>query len=56
MIASGMLGAIVGFLLGLLLCYWKQVKGLYENRDLISSGSNLASSAQDFIGQVREKL
>lgn len=30
------LGGLIGFLLGLALCYWSQIKSAYENRGLIS--------------------
>ena len=45
------LGGIIGLLIGLAWCYWKQITAAYQNRDLISSGSNLYSSAQDFWAQ-----
>jgi hypothetical protein len=47
-------GAVIGFLLGLIYCYWRQIQTAYENRDLISSGGNLVSDAQAFWGQIRK--
>ena len=34
-------GALVGFLLGLIVCYGKQLLGLYQKRDVISAASDL---------------
>ncbi len=49
-------GTIVGLLLGLAWCYWKQIRAVQENKDLLTSGSDLFNSAQTFVGQVRQKL
>jgi hypothetical protein len=54
MISSLILGGIVGLLLGLLVCYWKQLHELYAKRDLISSGSNFVDSAQEFYGELKK--
>ena len=48
------LGGIIGLLIGLAWCYWKQIRAAYDNRDLISSGSDLYSSAQAFYGQLKK--
>jgi len=48
------LGGIIGLLIGLAWCYWKQIQAAYNNRDLISSGSNLYQDAQDFYSQLRK--
>ncbi len=29
--------AIIGFLVGLVFCYWKQLQSVYENRDTLSA-------------------
>lgn len=48
------LGGIIGLLVGLAWCYWKQIQAAYDNRDLISSGSDLYSSAQNFWMQLKK--
>lgn len=48
------LGGIIGLLLGLAWCYWKQIQTAYANRDLLSSGSDLYASAQNFWGQLQK--
>lgn len=48
------LGGILGLLLGLAWCYWKQIQVAYQNKDLISSGSDLYSAAQNFWGQFQK--
>lgn len=50
------LGGIIGLLLGLAWCYWNQIKAVYQNRSLISSGSNLVSDAQTFYGSLTKTL
>jgi hypothetical protein len=47
-------GAVVGLLVGLAWCYYKQLQAAYENRNLISSGGNLVGAAQDFWAQVKK--
>lgn len=54
MVSSLILGGIVGFLLGLLLCYWNQISAIYEKRDLISSSSDLVSASQNFWDQLKK--
>ena len=51
---SAVFGAVVGLLLGLAWCYYKQLQAAYANRNLISSGGNLVASAQDFYAQVKK--
>lgn len=51
---SFLLGGVIGLLLGLAWCYWKQINQAYVNRDLISSGSNLIGDAQAFWGQLQK--
>lgn len=50
---SGILGGVIGLLVGLLYCYWKSINSAYQNRNLISSGANLAGAAGDFVDQLR---
>lgn len=50
------LGAVIGFLIGLAFCYWKQLQSAYENRDIISSGANLVGAGQQFYDDLRKKL
>lgn len=52
MTSTFLLGAIIGLLIGLVYCYWKQISFAYQNRDLLSSGANLASAAQDFYQKL----
>lgn len=51
---SVILAGVIGLLLGLLWCYYKQLQSAYANRNLISSGGNLVGAAQDFAAQVRK--
>jgi hypothetical protein len=46
--------AILGFLLGLAWCYWKAIKTVYENKDVITSGVDVVTSAQAFYGNLRK--
>jgi hypothetical protein len=48
------LGGVIGLLLGLAWCYWRQINAVYQNKDLLISGSNLATDAQTFIGNLRK--
>lgn len=34
--------AIIGFLVGLIFCYWKQLKTIYDNRDTIGQVNKVA--------------
>jgi hypothetical protein len=54
MTSTFILGGIVGLLLGLLICYYKQIRLAYENRGLISAGSDLASASQNFITELHK--
>lgn len=47
-------GFVVGLLVGLAFCYWKQLQTVYKNRDVISSGSNLVGDAQDFWSSIKK--
>jgi hypothetical protein len=47
-------GALLGFLLGLAYCYWKQIRAVYENRDLIGSGVDAFNAGDKFIGELRK--
>jgi len=46
------LGGIIGLLIGLAWCYWRQIQTAYQNRDIISSGANLYAAAQDFAQKI----
>ncbi len=50
------LGGIVGLLLGLIWCYWKQIRAVYDNKNLISTGSDLADAATNFYGELQKKF
>lgn len=54
MSSTFLLGGIIGLLLGLAWCYWKQIQLAYRNQDLISSGQNLYSDVQNFWGQLQK--
>jgi len=34
-------GALIGLIVGLGICYWKQISSVYQNRDKITSAANL---------------
>jgi len=51
---SAFLGGLVGFLLGLLYCYWKQIQTLYQHKDVIGAGSDLLTASQNFWDQVQK--
>ncbi len=38
--------AIIGFLIGLIFCYWKQIRSLYDNRDAIAAGADVLTGIQ----------
>jgi hypothetical protein len=50
------LGAIVGFLIGLAIVYGKQIWAVYENRDQISAVVNLADATQNAATAFGVKL
>jgi hypothetical protein len=52
MVATIILSGLVGLALGLLYCYWNSIKTIYQNRDLLSAGSNLVNDAQTFFGKL----
>jgi hypothetical protein len=39
---------VIGFLLGLALCYAKQIKTLYDNKDKIAATSELGTAIGNF--------
>jgi hypothetical protein len=49
-----LVGGIIGFLLGLLLCYWKQLQTAYQKRDLIGSGADLITAGGNFLDQLKK--
>ena len=54
MVASGLFGLVIGILLGLGYCYWKQLQEVYAKRDVISSGANLIGAAGDFWSNIKK--
>lgn len=50
------LGALLGLAIGLVYCYWKAIRAAYDNRGLISSGSNLVDAGKDFANQLGLKI
>lgn len=53
---SLIVAGVIGFLIGLIYCYSKQLNELAENKDLLASGGKVYTSLQDFYGQIREKF
>ena len=47
-------GAVLGFLLGLAWCYWKAIKSVYDNKDLIGSGVDVFNAGDKFVGELRK--
>ena len=45
-------GAIIGFLLGLIWCYYKQLNALNDNRGLIGAGSDLVGAGVHFKDEL----
>lgn len=41
------MAGIIGLLLGLAYCYWKQAQTLYNNRGVIGAAGTLIGDAQD---------
>ncbi len=46
-------GTVIGLLLGLAYCYWKQLQLGYDNRGLIGAASDLQTAGSNFIGQLK---
>lgn len=38
--------ALIGFLIGLIFCYWKQLSAIYQNRDTIGQVEKVAEGGQ----------
>ena len=38
--------AVIGFLVGLVLCYYKQLKSAYDNREAIGAAGDIAAGAK----------
>lgn len=45
-------GALVGLIAGLAICYWKQLKSTYDNRDTIGAASNIYDSASSIFKKL----
>jgi hypothetical protein len=43
---------LIGLLVGLAYCYWKQLNAVYAQRDVIASGATLVGAAQDFYKKL----
>lgn len=52
MIAAG----LIGFLLGIIFCYYKQIKMVYQQKDLIGAGSDFITSGQNLYDHLRQSL
>ncbi len=51
---SVIVAGVIGLLLGLLWCYYKQLQAAYENRNLIASGGNFVAAGQDLFAQIKK--
>jgi len=49
-------GTIIGLLLGLGYCYWKQLQAVQKNAGLIAAGGNVVSDVQTLYGEIKNKL
>lgn len=45
-------GALLGLIAGLAICYWKQLKSAYENRDTIGAAGNIYDSASSIFKKL----
>lgn len=45
--------AIIGFLVGLVFCYWKQLQSAYQNRETIGAVSDVVGGAQTAAGGLQ---
>jgi len=46
-------GTVIGLLLGLAYCYWKQLNQAYQNRGLIGAAGDFQTSAQNLWTQLK---
>lgn len=56
MILVGFIGAVIGVLLGLAFCYYKQIKSVVQNKDKISAGANFISAGVNLLEQFGVKI
>jgi len=47
-------GMIIGFLLGLIWCYYKQLKAVSDNRGLIGAASDFGTAAGNLYDHLRQ--
>jgi len=47
-------GAIIGFLLGLIWCYYKQLQTVANNRGLIGAASDFGTAAGNLYDHLRQ--
>lgn len=45
--------AVIGFLVGLIICYWKQLKSAYDNRETIGAASDVIGGTQQAVGGLQ---
>lgn len=53
---SLLLGALIGILVGLAICYYKQIKTVVDNKDKIQAGANFISSGVNLLEQFGVKI
>jgi hypothetical protein len=51
---SLIISGIIGLLLGLAYCYWKQIQAAYAARDVIASGATFVGASQDFYSSLKK--
>lgn len=47
-------GAVIGFLLGLIWCYYKQLKAVSDNRGLIGAATDFGEAAGNLWDHLRQ--
>lgn len=45
--------AIIGFLVGLVFCFWRQLKTAYDNRETLGAASDVIGGAQQAAGGLQ---
>lgn len=49
-------GTVIGLLIGLAYCYWKQIKVAKENAGVLGAADSLYGAASNFVSQFRQKF
>ena len=49
-------GALIGFLLGLIFCYWKQIRQVVDNRGVISKGAAFVGAGEELYNELFRKV